>query len=45
MFEPASETVGPRGMGYIESESGRDAKFYRLTPKGRAQLKTETTTQ
>jgi DNA-binding PadR family transcriptional regulator len=25
-----------------ESETGRDAKFYRLTPKGRAQLKTET---
>jgi len=24
------------------SETGRDAKFYRLTPKGRAQLKTET---
>ena len=25
-----------------ESETGRDAKFYRLTTKGRAQLKTET---
>jgi DNA-binding PadR family transcriptional regulator len=24
------------------SETGRDAKFYRLTPKGRAQLKKET---
>jgi transcriptional regulator len=25
-----------------ESETGREAKFYRLTPKGRAQLKSET---
>ena len=25
-----------------ESETGRDAKFYRLTPKGRTQLKAET---
>ena len=25
-----------------ESETGREAKFYRLTPKGRAQLKAET---
>jgi PadR family transcriptional regulator PadR len=25
-----------------ESETGRDAKFYRLTPKGRAHLKAET---
>jgi DNA-binding PadR family transcriptional regulator len=25
-----------------ESETGREAKFYRLTPKGRAQLKEET---
>jgi PadR family transcriptional regulator, regulatory protein PadR len=25
-----------------ETESGREAKFYRLTPKGRAQLATET---
>jgi PadR family transcriptional regulator PadR len=24
------------------SETGREAKFYRLTPKGRAQLRTET---
>jgi transcriptional regulator len=24
------------------TETGREAKFYRLTPKGRAQLKTET---
>jgi transcriptional regulator len=27
---------------WAESETGRDAKFYRLTPKGRAQLKRET---
>jgi PadR family transcriptional regulator PadR len=25
-----------------ESDTGREAKFYRLTPKGRAQLKSET---
>ncbi len=25
-----------------ESETGREAKFYRLTPKGRTQLKSET---
>jgi PadR family transcriptional regulator len=25
-----------------QSETGRDAKYYRLTPKGRAYLKTET---
>lgn len=25
-----------------ESETGREAKFYRLTPKGRARLKSET---
>jgi transcriptional regulator len=27
---------------WAESESGRDAKFYRLTSKGHAQLKSET---
>ena len=27
---------------WAESEGGRDAKFYRLTPKGYAQLKRET---
>jgi PadR family transcriptional regulator PadR len=27
---------------WAESESGRNAKFYRLTPKGRAHLKSET---
>ena len=26
---------------WAESETGRDAKFYRLTPKGHAQLKSE----
>jgi transcriptional regulator len=27
---------------WAESETGRDAKFYRLTPKGQAQLRSET---
>ncbi len=27
---------------WAESETGREAKFYRLTPKGRMQLKSET---
>jgi PadR family transcriptional regulator, regulatory protein PadR len=27
---------------WAESETGRDAKFYRLTPKGQTQLKSET---
>ena len=27
---------------WAESDSGRNAKFYRLTPKGRMQLKSET---
>jgi PadR family transcriptional regulator PadR len=27
---------------WAESETGRDAKFYRLTPKGLAQLRSET---
>src|ERR1700694_2753001 len=27
---------------WAESETGRNAKFYRLTPKGQAQLQTET---
>jgi PadR family transcriptional regulator PadR len=36
------ETRGLLAAGWQESESGREAKFYGLTPKGRAQLKTET---
>jgi transcriptional regulator len=42
---PALHRLENRGLlsaEWQESETGRDAKFYRLTPKGRAQLKTET---
>ena len=42
---PALHRLENRGLLAAEwraSETGRDAKFYRLTPKGRAQLKTET---
>jgi PadR family transcriptional regulator PadR len=38
---PALHRLQNRGFlaaEWKESESGRDAKFYRLTPKGRAQL-------
>ena len=43
---PALHRLENRGFlaaEWKESESGRDAKFYRLTQKGRAQLKKETT--
>ena len=43
---PALHRLENRGLLAAEwkaSETGRDAKFYRLTPKGRAQLKAETT--
>ena len=43
---PALHRLENRGFlaaEWKESESGRDAKFYRLTAKGRAQLKKETT--
>ena len=43
---PALHRLENRGFltaEWKESEGGRDAKFYRLTPKGRAQLKRETT--
>jgi PadR family transcriptional regulator PadR len=43
---PALHRLENRGLlvaEWNESETGRDAKFYRLTPKGRAQLKKETT--
>ena len=43
---PALHRLENRGFlaaEWKESENGRDAKFYRLTPKGRAQLKKETT--
>jgi PadR family transcriptional regulator PadR len=42
---PALHRLENRGLlaaDWQESETGREAKFYRLTPKGRAQLKTET---
>ncbi len=42
---PALHRMENRGLlaaDWRESETGRDAKFYRLTPKGRAQLKSET---
>jgi PadR family transcriptional regulator PadR len=42
---PALHRLENRGLLAAEwkaSETGRDAKFYRLTPRGRAQLKTET---
>jgi PadR family transcriptional regulator PadR len=35
------ENKGLLAAEWRESETGRDAKFYRLTPKGRTQLKTE----
>jgi PadR family transcriptional regulator, regulatory protein PadR len=43
---PALHRLENRGFLASEwnaSETGRDAKFYRLTPTGRAQLKKETT--
>jgi PadR family transcriptional regulator, regulatory protein PadR len=42
---PALHRLENRGFlaaEWNESETGRDAKFYRLTPKGRAHLKKET---
>jgi PadR family transcriptional regulator, regulatory protein PadR len=42
---PALHRLENRGLlaaEWNESETGRDAKFYRLTSKGRAQLKKET---
>jgi transcriptional regulator len=42
---PALHRLENRGLLTAEwkpSETGRDAKFYRLTPKGRAHLKAET---
>jgi PadR family transcriptional regulator PadR len=42
---PALHRLENRGFlaaDWNESETGRDAKFYRLTPKGRLQLKKET---
>lgn len=36
------ENKGLLSAEWQKSETGREAKFYRLTPKGRAQLKTET---
>jgi len=42
---PALHRLENRGFlvaDWKASETGRDAKFYRLTPKGRAYLKTET---
>jgi transcriptional regulator len=42
---PALHRLENRGLlaaEWQESETGREAKFYRLTPRGRAQLKTET---
>jgi PadR family transcriptional regulator, regulatory protein PadR len=44
---PALHRLENRGFlaaEWKESDAGRDAKFYRLTAKGRAQLKSETTT-
>ncbi|MBI3666719.1 MAG: PadR family transcriptional regulator [Acidobacteria bacterium] len=35
------ENRGLLGADWKETETGRDAKFYRLTRKGRAQLETE----
>lgn len=43
---PALHRLESRGLltaEWKQSETGRDAKFYRLTPEGRAHLKTETT--
>lgn len=42
---PALHRLEHRGYltaSWKASDTGRDAKFYRLTPKGRAQLKEET---
>jgi transcriptional regulator len=42
---PALHRMENRGLlaaEWKESETGRDAKFYRLTPKGRTRLKSET---
>jgi PadR family transcriptional regulator PadR len=42
---PALHRLENRGLlaaEWKESDTGRDAKFYRLTPKGRSQLKAET---
>lgn len=42
---PALHRLENRGLlagDWKESETGRDAKYYRLTAKGRAQLKAET---
>ena len=42
---PALHRLENRGFlaaEWNESETGRDAKFYRLTPRGRAQLRKET---
>lgn len=42
---PALHRLENRGLlaaDWHESETGRAAKFYRLTPKGRAQLRDET---
>jgi transcriptional regulator, Acidobacterial, PadR-family len=42
---PALHRLENRGLLAAEwkaSDTGRDAKFYRLTPKGRSQLKSET---
>lgn len=42
---PALHRMENRGLlaaEWKESETGREAKFYKLTAKGRAQLKTET---
>ncbi len=42
---PALHRLENRGFlaaAWKASETGRDAKYYRLTPKGRAQLKEET---
>src|SRR4029078_5197051 len=36
------ENRGTLGAGGKETESGREAKFYRLTQKGRKQLEAET---
>jgi PadR family transcriptional regulator PadR len=42
---PALHRLENRGLliaEWRESETGRNAKFYRLTPKGRAQLRSDT---
>jgi PadR family transcriptional regulator len=42
---PAFHRLERRGLlmaAWMPSDTGRDAKFYRLTPKGRASLKAET---